>query len=484
MEVKFFNFQKRIRSTKTPDTLSGHSKDCQLTQGCSVLNPTLLISRDTYDITWNYAYIPKWGRYYNISNHEIIDGMIRLTLSVDVLSTWKNDIAVSPAYIMYAHDVPGGLIPDNRIPCSKNVVIHENTYNLGTYNGQSLPADFFSIQGPNDGALYVISVTGKGSYGDYLITYSDDLPSLLDGVDSFVDNVMKDTLTAFKQVFYGGSAADCLKGCLALPLLFTGMPGDKTSSIVLGSYPCKTGTRDIKGIHLDHKIRRRTFVLTIPWQYSDWRRRTPYTAIYVYLPLIGMLSIPTDDLVNESSITFDYNINVTSGDIAVSYRASSSGRFIGTASGNCAMGVTVGSSGVDVGKSAGAVVTGAAALAATLATGGAAAPVALGAIGAMGASVNSFMQSQGGMTSGQGGLVGGASHALDRYARIWTVSRVLTEEPDKLNDVMGKPYMKRSNIGSFPGGYVQTDGFEVVSGATDTERSQINSYCNSGIYYE
>ena len=43
--------------------------------------------------------------------------------------------------------------------------------------------------------------------------------------------------------------------------------------------------------------------------------------------------------------------------------------------------------------------------------------------------------------------------------------------------------MQKSTIGSYSG-YVQTDGCQVDGAILDSERDEINTLCDGGIYYE
>ena len=60
----------------------------------------------------------------------------------------------------------------------------------------------------------------------------------------------------------------------------------------------------------------------------------PFSSVYLYLPLIGMITLPTADIIVEKGITVIYCVNITSGDISFEYKGSTSGRIIGTASGS------------------------------------------------------------------------------------------------------------------------------------------------------
>lgn len=86
------------RNLSDPDTLNKNiTKISELTgtlrEECDVENPVILIENNGM-ISANYCYIPDFGRYYYIENQTIVrNNLVRLTLKVDVLYTYRNEIS-------------------------------------------------------------------------------------------------------------------------------------------------------------------------------------------------------------------------------------------------------------------------------------------------------------------------------------------------------------------------------------------------------
>lgn len=73
--------------------------DIRVKKQTSVVNPVIILKSDTY-ITSNYAYIPKFNRYYFIRDIRVFPNKIyELSLQCDVLESFKNDILNSYATI-------------------------------------------------------------------------------------------------------------------------------------------------------------------------------------------------------------------------------------------------------------------------------------------------------------------------------------------------------------------------------------------------
>lgn len=77
--------------------------DCVFKEDSSILNPTIIIENVSLSIlkNANYCYIQTFGRYYYISNVEIMRGkIVKFTLRCDVLMSFKNDILSNNAIVL------------------------------------------------------------------------------------------------------------------------------------------------------------------------------------------------------------------------------------------------------------------------------------------------------------------------------------------------------------------------------------------------
>ena len=74
--------------------------DVRLKDKSSVINPIILLKSDTY-ISFNYAYIEQFKRYYFVDDVSVFPNkMYLLTLRCDVLTSFKDDILSSYAQIV------------------------------------------------------------------------------------------------------------------------------------------------------------------------------------------------------------------------------------------------------------------------------------------------------------------------------------------------------------------------------------------------
>lgn len=475
MKVRFYQFSKRNKSTKLPENVTYVEKDCVLKDKTSVTHPVLLLQ--TFNAAaYNYFYIPDWNRYYFISDAMFVENMWEISGTEDYLASFKVAIGISNANILYATGSTKSIV-DSRIPVKSSVLIG---HNYEAVSGMTITE--------GSGAV-IIGITGKGSFGTYLMQNSTQVSELLDGIENW-SSFITDNWTFTKQLFFGGSASECLRSAIALPLVIGGadVSSGTAEDLSLGNYPCTDANgSNIKGYKITKPILSYGGTINIPWQSSDWKRVSNYTTIKAYFPFVGIINIPATELQNDASITYHYAINVTSGDISLEIRGTTSGNKVATASGNCAMNTAYGSTGIDTSRLTAAAATGLGTLvsiSAAAASGGIsfAAEAAIGA--GIGATALQTVEALGGNGGGSGGLGGGSSQGLDKVIHVFVIQKDLTDTQGNFDAIMGKPFMGVSTIGSFSG-FVQTDGFQFESNAAySSEKDMINKLCDTGIYYE
>lgn len=101
MIVKFY---KNKSSTNVINKLLSKEKTfdaVRLVDECTLIEPSLLMSLS--DITdfaiYNYFYIPKFDRYYHVTNMTFEDAFVKIDGNVDVLMSFKADILGSTQLI-------------------------------------------------------------------------------------------------------------------------------------------------------------------------------------------------------------------------------------------------------------------------------------------------------------------------------------------------------------------------------------------------
>lgn len=466
---------KRRNSTLQP-TLNT-SFDVLLKTPTSLHEPTFSISAASFP--YNYL---KWGdRYYFVK--DVVaknNSLFEVSCKVDVLATFKAEILNTVAYILYA-SVNNSELVDNRIPMKTTKSVQTAT--------AACPLVL-------DGGCYILSLTGAhGTTGVYKVTETelgnliDDMQYILDDIFSvynnppaqptytndIADNIkiaanyfvedLKWRLDCLRkpitQLFGSGSIPQNIRECRFIPFNIGTTAG--TNPIYLGTFETQ---QSLSKLVTDTVVRSAS--VSIPWQSSDYRRRSPYTELYIYVPYIGMIKLSSENLVGETSINVDYAISVRDGSMICTL--SSGGEVLGQYAGNVSVSVPVGISNLNAANVAQSIITGAAA-------------VATKNIGVIGLSALNFAESVQPNYSCIGGLDGLAGIATPQNITCYTVYHDTIANPNTQLAAIGAPYMRPAQLSSFTD-YVQCLDAHVSAAAELEELEELDNFLNSGIYIE
>lgn len=278
MLVKFGTASKEINSTKVP--VLQKELDCQLKDGVSITNPVLLIRGSQFDIGYNYCYIPKWSRYYFVNNIKInTGGVYEVSLSVDVLASFKSDILSGTAYVRRSKSHGSLYVPDTSWSHSSDYSTFTESIDIGlSHDGSYL---LFTASNERDVSnaspsvcVYAVSDLTLRSLCGYLFS-SDFFESAMAGVDTVSKSLAKTFFNPFGYV---------LK-CMWIPVNITDLM-TVTKKISFGWW-----TSDYNGEYLVLGSKKILFDIKMP-DYICWADRdASWTDISIYVPSIGELSI-------------------------------------------------------------------------------------------------------------------------------------------------------------------------------------------------
>ena len=347
LNVFFGNFAKRKNSTARPASL-GSAVAVALKEDCSIDRPVFLLTAPVFD--FNYC---QWDdRYYFITDivSERNNGW-RVSCELDFLATYKDEILATTAFVEYATEGNGQII-DQRLGVEYGVAgVNSNVV------GGAIPYMDVDI---NDAAIF-ISVVGTSSTDTYCIsaqalaylfyttgTWVDQLldQSAIDmsSVQAAVGTSIAIVIEGFKQLIASGNAADCIRDAYVLPIVAPVDVLEAASPVWLGMFNSQVQANKVIGAGNVE----RTVTVSIPHQYSDWRKQAPYEVCQLFLPLYGTINIPSDIAADSDSLTVRAILNVRSGDYT--YYISGTGRnnheiVVG---GNCAAPLAVGASNINL----------------------------------------------------------------------------------------------------------------------------------------
>lgn len=103
--VNLLTFSKRRNSTKQPsaaDIAAGVSLSCLLMDDTSLMNPTFKLDVSGNPVGYNYCYVPSFERYFFINNWRSFQGFWYAECTCDVMASWKTDIGSQSHYVLRA----------------------------------------------------------------------------------------------------------------------------------------------------------------------------------------------------------------------------------------------------------------------------------------------------------------------------------------------------------------------------------------------
>lgn len=501
--VKFGVFAKRRNSTKVPGAgiLSDVRDPVYLKEGTSQDRPTFIVTGNNF----NYNYCEWDNKYYFIEDIESLrNNEIAVHCVLDPLATYKAQILASTQFISYSAST--SIVPylvDTRVPVLKDatVAIKNAAITVLDADGKYI----LSTVGKNGSALFDCSITkisdviaSVNTWETAGIAAAQALinPQSISTTD-FGDAISKlnETLGSIGEAlinsgFVGNAyaqAPSCIRSCIWVPFGYVLHEGGDLR-IWLGNFDT----------HVDAKrVSAKAFTgntsIDIPWQSSGWRRAV-CEQVYLYLPLVGMVSIPTNEIIKESSLTINWS--ATASDGVICYEVVAGSQIIGTYGGQCSANYPIG---INQQASAGEMVQTAfagtekmlaSAVNSTISPiSMAAAPAAMG-MTAIESAYNMANTVNTTHASCIGGIGGGAGSGLDLTAHCFTVYHPTIIPWDATDNdfkaykaTMGIPVMKSMPLTNLTG-FCQCANAHVEAPATAGELNAIDIMLNSGFYIE
>lgn len=481
MTATFYTFDKRRNSTKTPDVagVDGEEFEIVLKSPTSYKNPSLHVLRAAEGFGFNYMDWSGW-LYWIDDVVSVGNDRYEIHCSLDALGTLRPWILNTTAFVLY-DQTPNTEIPDTRLS-TKTVRGFRSASGAFNYIG--------NISDPS-GAIVVLGITTKDGASFFAVSQTvaqslltdvnnTELPNLFPTgptggtVEDYLEYLGEEFQTFFERVLGCSSASSAITSAIQIPLSLGAAHGN-SQQIYLATYP--TGKT---GLEIDRRATADTMTIAIPWTFSDWRRRAPYTALYLFCPYFGMVALPTEELIGETSITIEASVDLPTGEAVFEVFGTTTNHYIGTYSANLGGYYTVGAGGVSFGRQITTAIGATVAGAAIIASGGSAAAMAAKIGGAAVAGVIGGNTPNVSSISGGGG---GASIGLRRNSYIFEVTHDTTVAPDSVTASIGTPAMAQKALSGLSG-YVQTKAASVSAPFYGGIIEEVNAALDGGVFIE
>lgn len=453
----------------------------------SIDEPTITLNHSG-DFDYNYAKYK--DNYYFVADKVAKNNDLwEVTLELDPLATCKSEILNSTQFVTYSSNMTSIWLPDTRIPVQKNATV-----------AQSVTTMNFLF---TDGGFYVLSAIGKDGCEVYC-TDKTNLKAMIADLNDWRTD-LKDEIfqalpfptpadekeatanlytVALQTGVVGNSYTDapsCIRSCIWVPFFLSSFADGGSTTIKLGAYDTNATAYSCKTSPVTN-----TVSVQIPWQFNDWRRAI-CEEVYLYLPLVGMVALSSDELINQTSISVEWSATATDG--CVAYRILSGSQVIGTYGANCAVNYPIG---ISQQSSAGEIVqTAMSGIDRAISTAVHSSISPISAVASVaGSAFEGFMAGYDvenirntTHNSCIGGIGGGAGVGLSLDLKCFTVAHPTVIEPSQMAATMGLPTMKPMTLSSLSG-YCQCANAHVSAAVDAPILNKIDAYLNSGFYIE
>ena len=454
MEINLYKtFSKRINSTKVPDS-TPTTFTVNLKNDTSIQSPIFLLTG--FDPSYNYVYVPSWGRYYFIS--DVVLGntnLFEVHCTFDALASYKASIG---AYTCFVERTSS--------PTYYNVDICDDALSVEDVveSQTSAPTTLFSSTG-----CYIVRLVGRDT----------------SGIATFAFNSLSSIGNIFNPIFSGlfdsgdwsnVDIGDLVQAILCDPSKY--IIGAYYSPIALGTYSSHGSSNQVylgffptgqTGLQVSNPIYSGSTTLSKPTNiYSDFRKTDRCFSNYsMYLPAIGTVQLSPD--IMDSTLTLNWVVDLLTGDIF--YKLNSNGVLVATYNGNCYAPLQIGS---------GDVSGGTAFISDIIST---ASSVASKNVLTSGKNIIQGIKDIICPTPAINGSQGGIA-SMKEYPDV-IISALQKHSAEFPADVVGRPCCKNVLLSNLNGHYVQCScaSIDNIAG-TDADKELVNSYLNNGFYYE
>ena len=474
-QADFFPMQKKRNSTLQPAGTGSFSLSVTLNDGdTSLLSPSLrMVIPSDGILLCNYVHIIKFSRYYWIDDWIYnADGTWTANCSIDVLASWKSQIISSPGYIGRAENatVQNAYALDTFYPATNLHTTYRQTIDTGMSGTPSLGTFVIGVMSkdnPNLGAIsyYAIRSDQLSIMMSSMMATAGSTVQDWQDTDSITGDVLKTIVNPIQYI------TTCRWFPFSIPNL------SYNTAINLGGW--STGATGAKIGSMQRALYGDLTITDLPG-FLDY---PPYARYTFISPIFGTFDLDPTIIAQNKNITWTIDTNLATGGSVLtvkSYRTSGESRFLYELFRTSTMLAVdipltqLGTNYVGLAKNAIGTVAGAADWSKWVTSPGSqVANIANGLIDAATMALSPSVQSTGGSINGFVFDVGMMYVQQIRYASV-----------SQSDVTFGKPVKRYlSNLNGITG-FVQYDVSLFNAACTSTEKDQVISMLEGGVYIE
>lgn len=328
--VKLYNYNKISNSTKRPSDTAGVSFLCTIKSVTSILNPIIDIVDKTGNNRiplYNYAYIPEFKRYYFITDITYDIGIWTLSLSIDVLASFRSDILNSTQYVLrsssrYDPDIVDDLYLSKNAPfwdkcaVSKYAGIDSQAgavrYRNVNGSGSGIVSNYFSATFSQ--GMFLLGVVGNNATGvDYYAMSYNRFKEVINKAFTLIPSDMSDVSSGVANAIY--NPTQYLTSCRWFPEITAINISNATTTLNIGPYPVSLSgsiypleANRIPQFYIEIEIPRNPKADTYPYM-----NLSPYSEYNLYFQPFGNIAIDSTKIYGADTLTVTWTVDYATG---------------------------------------------------------------------------------------------------------------------------------------------------------------------------
>lgn len=327
--IKLFKFNKKTNSTKRPTNV-GDTFTCNIKSVSSILDPVIDIVDKTGENKiplYNYAYISEFKRYYFITDITYNIGVWTLSLSVDVLASFRDGVLDSDQYVLRSSSLYDPDIVDT-LYLSKNTSYWDKC-KVSKYEGitgyangvryrnvnsslSGLVSNYFNT--PLSSGMFLIGVVGNNATGvDYYAMSYTLFKELINKVFTLIPSDMPDVSSGIANAIY--DPIQYLTSCRWYPEITAININNATSSLKVGAYTV-TLSGSVYPLEAD-RIPEFYIEIDIPRHPEEasypYMNLSPFSEYNLYFQPFGNIAIDSTKIYGSEKLTVTWTVDYATG---------------------------------------------------------------------------------------------------------------------------------------------------------------------------
>ena len=330
--IRLYRYNKKTNSTKRPNINAGSVYQCTMKTSSSIINPVIDIKYPEKQIPdFNYAYIDVFKRYYYVTDVVYSIGTWTLSLVVDVLASFREDILASTQYIARAYSTYDNTLVDSLYTTKLASYYSKCDYSVyaGTEVGGIFSTDavrYTDVNGGHSGAVspyfnlnfsqgeFLVGIVGNNAtgvqyYGMSYNTFKQFVngicnlqPSNMSGLDSNTANAIYDPLqyVTMTRWYPAITGLDSDSGVTSLKI------GSETVTTTGTMYPLDTNRVPEFWIEID--IPRHPRSADYPYM-----NQSPFSEYNLYFQPFGNIPIDSTKIEGETKLYVSWSVDYATG---------------------------------------------------------------------------------------------------------------------------------------------------------------------------